>query len=137
MLRKFSLNLKKSFFNQHPKLLLGDWLIILFSTLSVILMFQQFWVTTPASQFKIRQGNEIVGIFDLNQSRELRIKGALGESHISIQNGRVRFKQSPCSNQYCVHQGWLTRAGQVAICLPNQISLQLMGAKNAYDSLNY
>lgn len=137
MLRKFSLNLKKGFFNQHPKLLLGDWLIILFSAISVILMFQQFWVTTPASQFKIRQGNEIIGIFDLNQSRELHIKGALGESHISIHNGRVRFKQSPCSNQYCVHQGWLTRAGQVAVCLPNQISLQLMGAKSAYDSLNY
>ncbi|MBX9676021.1 MAG: NusG domain II-containing protein [Methylotenera sp.] len=137
MLRKFSLNFKKGFFNQHPKLLLGDWLIIFFSAISIILMFQQFWVTTPASQFKIRHGNEIIGIFDLNQSRELHIKGALGESHISIQNGRVRFKQSPCSNQYCVHQGWLTRAGQVAICLPNQIGLQLMGAKSAYDSLNY
>lgn len=78
-----------------------------------------------------------MGIFDLDQNRELHIKGALAESLISIQNGQVRFKQSPCRNQYCVHQGWLTRAGQVAICLPNQISLQLMGAKSTYDSLNY
>lgn len=100
-------------------------------------MFQHFWVSAPASQFKIRQGNHIVGTFDLNQNRELHIKGVLGESLISIQNGRVRFKQSPCNNQYCVHQGWLSHAGQVAICLPNQISLQLMGAKSAYDSLNY
>lgn len=100
-------------------------------------MFQFFWVTTPASQLKIRQASQVIGIFDLNQSRELHIKGALGESHISIQNGQVRFKQSPCRNQYCVHQGWLSRAGQVAICLPNQISLQLMGAKSTYDSLNY
>lgn len=116
---------------------MGDWLVILIGLISVILMFQQFWVSAPASQLKIRQGNSIVGVFDLNQNRELHIKGALGESHISIQHGRVRFKQSPCSNQYCVHQGWLSRAGQVAICLPNQISLQLMGVKSAYDSLNY
>lgn len=137
MLRKFSLNRLKNHFSQQPKPLAGDWLIVFVGIISVILMFQQFWVYAPASQFKIRQGNQIVGIFDLNQNRELHVKGALGESHISIQNGRVRFKQSPCNNQYCVHQGWLSQAGQVAICLPNQISLQLMGANSAYDSLNY
>jgi hypothetical protein len=137
MLRKYNLNFAKNHFRQHPKPLAGDWLILLIGLISVIWMFQQFWQTAPASQFKIRQGNHIVGIFDLNQNRELHIKGALGESLINIQDGKVRFKQSPCSNQYCVHQGWLSRAGQVAICLPNQISLQLLGAKNAYDSLNY
>lgn len=137
MLRKFNLNFVKEHFRQQPKPLKGDWLIILIGLISVICLFQQFWVSTPASQFKIRQGNHTVGIFDLNQSRELRIKGAFGESLINIQDGKVRFKQSPCSNQYCVHQGWLNRAGQVAICIPNQISLQLLGAKNAYDSLNY
>ncbi len=117
--------------------LVGDWLIILLGIISVVWMFQHLWTTAPASQFKIRQGNHIVGVFDLNQSRELHIKGALGDSYISIKNGSVRFKQSPCRNQYCVHQGWLSRAGQVAICIPNQISLQLLGAKSAYDSLNY
>ena len=116
---------------------MGDWLVILVCLALVLLTFQQFWARQPASQIKIRQANEIVGIFDLNQNRELHIKGAIGESHISIQNGQVRFKQSPCINQYCVHQGWLNRTGQVAICLPNQISLQLIGAKSTYDSLNY
>ncbi len=100
-------------------------------------MFQQFWSMVPASKLKIRQGNQVFGTYDLNQVRELKIIGPMGESLISINQGKVRFKQSPCHNQYCVHQGWLSRAGQVAICLPNQISLQLMGAKKAYDSLNY
>jgi len=94
-------------------------------------------VHQPASQLKIRRADKIIGTFDLNQTRELHIQGALGETYISIQQGKVRFKQSPCNNQYCVHQGWLSRVGQVAICLPNQISLQLMGAKSPYDSLNY
>ena len=100
-------------------------------------MFLQFWSFEQASKLKIRQGNQIIGTYDLNQTRELQIHGALGDAHISIQQGKVRFKQSPCNNQYCVHQGWLSHAGQVAICIPNQISLQLIGAKNSYDSLNY
>ncbi len=74
-------------------------------------MFQQFWSFSPASKLKIRQGNKIVGTYDLNQTRDLRIHGALGDSLISISQGKVRFKQSPCNNQYCVHQGWLNRAG--------------------------
>jgi len=36
-----------------------------------------------------------------------------------------------------VHQGWLSHAGQVAICLPNQISLELLAERKLYDSLSY
>jgi hypothetical protein len=118
-------------------ILVGDYFVILLSILLVIFMFKQFWSSVPASQLKIRQGNQIIGVYDLNQTRNLTIKGAIGTSHISILQGKVRFTQSPCPNQYCVHQGWLSGAGQVAICLPNQISLQLLGNKAPYDSLNY
>ncbi len=119
------------------KPLLGDWLVIIASVVAIIIMFQVFWSFEHASKLKIRQGNQIIGTYDLNQTRDLRIHGAVGDSLISISQGKVRFKQSPCNNQYCVHQGWLNRAGQVAICIPNQISLQLIGAKSSYDSLNY
>jgi hypothetical protein len=121
----------------NHKILLGDWLVVAASLLAVVFMFQTYWSFEQASKLKIRQGDKIIGTYDLNQTRELKIAGPIGESLISINQGKVRFKQSPCRNQYCVHQGWLSRAGQVAICLPNQISLQLMGAKSAYDSLNY
>tara|TARA_B110000908_G_scaffold130616_1_gene153598 strand:+ start:3624 stop:4001 length:378 start_codon:yes stop_codon:yes gene_type:complete len=119
------------------KPLLGDYLVMIVSTIVVIFLFKTLWSNAPASQLMIRQGNKVVGTYDLNQNRELHLHGPLGESHISIVQGKVRFKQSPCTNQYCVHQGWLKLAGQVAICLPNQISLQLIGEKKSYDSLNY
>jgi hypothetical protein len=135
MLKSMRLSPNPNLQNQKP--LIGDWLVIAASIVAVMVMFQQFWSFAPASQLKIRQGNLIVGIYDLNQKRELHVKGPLGESIIMINNGQARFKQSPCPNQYCVHQGWLSHAGQVAICLPNQVGLQLLGAKNTYDSLNY
>lgn len=119
------------------KPLWGDWLIIIISSIVVVLLFLTLWTNTPASQLQIRQGDKILGTYDLNQTRELHIHGPLGDSHISIEQGKVRFSQSPCTNQYCVHQGWLHRAGQVAICIPNQVSLQLIGGNKSYDSLNY
>jgi len=34
-----------------------------------------------------------------------------------------------------VRQGWLSRPGEVAVCAPNQVSVEIRGG--AYDSLSY
>ena len=56
---------------------------------------------------------------------------------IEIQPGRARVAADPGPRQYCVRQGWLTQAGAVAICAPNEVSLSLSGRGADYDSLNY
>ena len=58
-------------------------------------------------------------------------------TRIEIQPGRARVAADPGPRQYCVRQGWLSRAGAVAICAPNQVSLALSGGNADYDSLNY
>lgn len=121
----------------YPKPLVGDWCIIAAGCVTVILSFKLFWSHTPANRLEVRQGNHVLGVYDLNQIKQLHVHGAQGDSEIVIQQGKVRFKRSPCTNQYCVHQGWLSQAGQIAICLPNQISLELLGKAKPYDSLNY
>lgn len=79
----------------------------------------------------------MLGEYSLMQTKTLKVAGRLGNAVIEIQQGKVRFKHSPCHNQYCVHQGWLSHANQAAICIPNQISIELIGAKAAFDSLSY
>lgn len=119
------------------KPLVGDWFVIFVGIIAVFLLFQQFWRLEQPSTLKVRLGDKIIGTYDLNQVHELKFNGPIGISTISINQGKVRFKQSPCHNQYCVHQGWLSHAGQVAICIPNQISIQLIGKQSNYDSLSY
>ena len=58
-------------FNHKP--LIGDWLVIVTSLIAIIFMFQQFWSIEPASKLKIRQGNKVLGTYDLNQVRELKL----------------------------------------------------------------
>jgi hypothetical protein len=115
----------------------GDWLVIALGLAVVALLFQTLWQTGPASKLRVRQGDHVFATMSLDQVRTLEIPGPLGLSRIAIDHGRVRFSQSPCSNQYCVHQGWLSKTGQVAVCLPNQISIELLGSDRLYDSLNY
>ncbi|MGZ8982409.1 MAG: NusG domain II-containing protein [Methylotenera sp.] len=118
-------------------LLVGDWLIVLVSLLCVFYLFQTLWSSEHAAKVQIRLGDKIYATYSLNQQREIHVHGKLGDAVISIAQGKARFAKSPCHTQYCVHQGWLTHAGQAAICLPNQISLELLGDAKPYDSLNY
>lgn len=118
-------------------LLIGDWLVLIIGLLVVIALFKTLWTNEHAAKVQIRVGDKIYATYSLNQQRDIHVHGKLGDAVISIAQGKARFAQSPCHTQYCVHQGWLTRAGQAAICLPNQISLELLGEKKVYDSLNY
>ena len=119
------------------KLLLGDYLVIALGLLLVVYLFKTLWHSEHAAKLQIRQGNQIVATLSLNQDRLIDVTGPLGVSKIEIKQGKVRFLSSPCANQYCVHQGWLHHAGQAAICLPNRVSLELLGTQKSYDSLNY
>lgn len=121
----------------YPQPLMGDWCVIVAGCVAVFLSFNLLWSHTPANRLEVRQGSRVLGVYDLNQIKHLHVHGAQGNAEIVIQQGKVRFKRSPCTNQYCVHQGWLSQAGQIAICLPNQISLELLGEAKPYDSLNY
>lgn len=124
-------------FTHFPKPLWGDWLVIGLSLGLVILSFLTLWSHQTATTLRIRTGDSVFGEFSLMQTKSLKIRGKIGLSTIDIQQGKVRFKQSPCNSQYCVHQGWLMHAGQVAICIPNQVSIELIGAAPSMDTLNY
>jgi len=56
---------------------------------------------------------------------------------VAVDQRRVRVVSDPGPRQYCVRQGWLERAGEIAICAPNEVSVQVAGGKAAYDSLSY
>lgn len=119
------------------KPLLGDVLVILFGLIFVSYLFKSLWHNEQAAKLQIRLGDKIYATYSLDQKRKIDIQGSLGVTRIVIANGKARFASSPCPNQYCVHQGWLSHKGQAAICLPNQVSLELLGAKKPFDSLNY
>jgi hypothetical protein len=126
---------RNPFSNQRR--LWGDWLVLACALIVVAFTFYRFWQNETAGKLVIRQGDRVFASYSLDQDRTLDIHGPLGNSRVEIAHGKVRFSSAPCTNQYCVHHGWLSKVGQVAICLPNQVSLELIGAKRPYDSLNY
>ncbi|MEX8513651.1 MAG: NusG domain II-containing protein [Leptothrix ochracea] len=115
----------------------GDWLTLIAGSLSVAALGFTLWNGDLADKVVIRSGGKIFREVSLSRDQDINVPGPLGNSLIRIQKRRARIASDPSPRQYCVRQGWLQQAGEIALCLPNQVSIELVGPKKQYDSLNY
>ncbi len=115
----------------------GDWLVLLAAVLLVGWQMPRLWQGGFAEKAVIRQNGQIFAEVDLRSGKQLAVPGPLGTTLISVEPGRARVAADPGPRQYCVRQGWLSRPGEIAICAPNRVSLQITGRTRAYDSLSY
>ena len=115
----------------------GDWLTLgLLSGFSALL-FPLAWQGGVAEKAVVRSGGQVFAELDLQQRRTLEVPGPLGLTLIAVEPGRARVQSDPGPRQVCVRQGWLARPGEIAICAPNHVSLQIAGRTSVYDSLSY
>ena len=115
----------------------GDYLILVSGCLLTVFLAVTLWQGGVADKAIIRSSGKIFREVPLSRDQIIAVPGPLGISRISIHNRQARIAADPSPRQYCVHQGWLKQAGEIAICLPNQVSIELSGRKKNYDSLNY
>jgi hypothetical protein len=85
----------------------------------------------------IRAAGQVIQTAALTHPQRFSVTGPLGATQIEIEPGRARIARDPSPRQLCVKQGWLTQSGQAALCLPNQVSLEIRGRAPAYDTLGY
>lgn len=50
---------------------------------------------------------------------------------IEAKDGQIRFIESSCLDQTCVHTGWLSRPGDTAVCLPNRVIVKIIGKQKS------
>ncbi|MCL2494074.1 MAG: NusG domain II-containing protein [Oscillospiraceae bacterium] len=51
----------------------------------------------------------------------------INEVVIEVDGSRARVTDSPCRDKLCVHAGWLDRPGDVAVCLPQRVIVEIRG----------
>nr|MBL8454938.1 NusG domain II-containing protein [Zoogloeaceae bacterium] len=115
----------------------GDFVVLALALVFCVLATLALWRGGAPDKAVVRAAGRIVAEVPLSQARMLEVEGPLGVTLVEIEPGRARVASDPGARQYCVRQGWLTRAGAVAICAPNQVSLSLVGGTDDFDSLNY
>ena len=64
----------------------------------------------------------------------------INNTKIVIGPGKIKFVESDCRDKICVSSGELTKAGQVAACVPNRVAIQLRsrdGDRGGVDAVTY
>lgn len=124
-----------------PLLRPGDWATACLAAVAVATSFPLVWQGGIGEKALVRRNGELVAELDLSRTRRLEVAGAIGTTVIAVEPGRARIAADPGPRQYCVRQGWLKRPGEIAICAPNHISLQIAGRTagkdQGFDSIAY
>ena len=108
-----------------------DILIILFVIgLISFAVYNAYFKPRGISQILVR-GQNSEWIFPQNAEENIIITGPLGNTVIRLSDNRAWVEKSPCHNQTCVATGKITRQGQWAACLPNNVLLMIYGSSNA------
>lgn len=115
----------------------GDFLLSLLAGLAIWALAWNTWGQGSADRVLIRSQGQPFAELNLKVPQRIRVPGPLGETEIEIHQGVVRVARDPSPRQLCVHQGWLSKPGQIAICLPNRVSIEVLGQSKPYDTLGY
>ena len=116
---------------------IGDVLTIFIFIVLTGYLASILWNFPQGEYLKIQMGKQEIGSFSLNQNIAKIIEGPIGKTEVIIESGKVRISKSPCTKKYCIHQGWINQLNQIIVCIPNQISISVIGDQSDYDSLNY
>lgn len=122
----------------------GD--VILFSlilaTASALYLGMNYFGKNSESQHKIliiKQKDKIIRSVDLDllsKAERIELKGN-NNNIILLEKGRARFESANCNDKVCVKSGWLTKPGDIAVCLPNYVTIKITGQKSDVDIVTY
>jgi len=79
-----------------------------------------------------------VSINDNKVKEEIDIKTDLGENIVQIENGGVRIVDADCPDKVCVKDGFKDKVGNVLVCLPHKVVIQIKGqsSENEVDEVS-
>lgn len=115
----------------------ADYLALLFAALLLPYLYANYWGSSGTGDRATVTTRDNSRQVSLAHDQTLEIAGPLGASRLKIEDGKIRFVASPCRGKQCIHTGWLAQAGDFAACLPNRISVAVLGDEPRFDSINF
>jgi len=103
------------------------WIGIIVLALGGVLYYQQIDVKGQ-NKIEITVDGEVYDIIPLTRDMEdvsREVQGFIGTTYIEISGSRARVTYSDCPDKICVHSGWINKPGQMIVCLPNRVIVQM------------
>ena len=115
-------------------------LITVYITISIIIGYVLIWGPSDAPELvEIKVNNELHGRYSLPLDQPLEIPlDETGHNVLVIDGYEVFMKEADCPDQLCVQQGIIKKSGTMIVCLPNKITVEIIGMRNdGVDIISY
>ena len=119
-------------------LTVGDRLLLALAIISLGVLYAVYWgQSSYGNQASIAIAGKHWSSINLYQDRIIDVEGQLGISQLEVKDGKIRFISSPCDTKQCIHQGWIQQSGEIVACVPNTISVRILGPDPRFDTMNF
>jgi hypothetical protein len=109
------------------RLLLGDAVVLTLLAAGVFALVMPKAAGGLPARAEVEASGKAAATLDLALDGASEFVGPLGVTRLEVRGGRVRVLSSPCPRQSCRHGGWIGAAGEMLVCLPNEVVVRLPG----------
>ena len=106
---------------------IGDAVIILLLALGTVLSFISRGRSGKGETVILLAGNAEAQSYSLAKDTVLFLEGPIGKTEVEVRNGQVSISNAPCRQQICRHQGKIRLNGQILVCIPNRLVIEIKG----------
>lgn len=85
---------------------------------------------SPAQVAEVEEDGRLVARLPLSEDSLLHVRGCLGATEVRVRDRGVAIVRSPCPQQVCVANGWISRSGQMTACAPNRVVVRITGGEH-------
>ena len=110
----------------------GDFIIILFIILLAVSSgFLIKFTQGDGDTVVISVNGDTTHRVSINRNLMIELSGFIDKSSIVIEGGSVWMQNSPCPHKLCKQAGKISRSGEMIICIPNRIVIQITGDRSS------
>ena len=86
--------------------------------------------TKNVDSIEIYMDNKLYKTYDINDKEEIKIKSKEGYNIVKIHDKGVEIIEASCTDKVCIHQGFITKASESIVCLPNKVHIKITTEDN-------
>lgn len=79
----------------------------------------------------ITDGDNQTHRYPLSENGTYTISTSLGENTVVVSYGSVYMSEADCSGHDCIEQGAISKAGEIIVCLPHQLIVNIEGGEES------
>jgi len=76
-------------------------------------------------------------VYPISAEETVTVKGPIGETKIRIHGNCAWVESSPCDNHTCIATGSISKQGEWAACLPNNVFVIVHGVEDDVDGISW